>query len=626
MSAERPVLMLVDDEPDILVALQDLLEVQYDVVTFADPAQALDALSARTDVAVIVSDQRMPGMTGDAFLAEARKVSDAGAILLTGYADLTAVTAALNRGGIVGYAPKPWEPDALKAMIAGAAEQHRLRRALRHEQALLHGLMEHLPYAVAFKDSEGRILHLNRIKAQALGLSAESCLGRHEADLGGQPMTDAERQVVSEGRTVQIVEQRKGPAGSQWTQVDLVPLIGAAGEVETLVVMERDITEQRLAEQQLRQSDKLRALGTLAGGVAHDFNNLLTAIVGSLELANKRLGDQAALRRYLDNATLAAQRGAALTQRLLGFSRRVDSQPATLDVGEALAGMRDLLARTLGGGVEVEWRIADGLWPISVEPDQLEVAVLNLAINARDAMPAGGVITVQARNLDPSSPLPASDLAPGEYVEIVIGDTGEGMAPEVMDRVLEPFFTTKPVGKGTGLGLPMVYGFARRSGGGLHIQSAPGRGTEVSLILPRANESAAAPAERQGATTRSGPRLRVLVVDDEPGVRSVTAACLRDLGHEVFEAPDGAVGLDLLRRHEGDIDVALVDFAMPGMNGLQFVEGARRVRPDLPVVMLTGYFDVEAAPPDVLVVYKPFTQPTLDAAIASVTAPALTIG
>lgn len=614
--SDRPTLLLVDDEADILVALQDLFEDQYRILAFTSAAEALAALPSEPDVAVIVSDQRMPGMAGDAFLAEARKLSDAGAILLTGYADLSAVTSALNSGGIVGYIPKPWEPDALKAMVAGAAEQHHLRRALRQEQALLRGLMDHLPYAVAFKDAAGRIVQLNGHKATALGRDREACIGRTEPELG-QAIDPAEQQAVQERRPVQVVREASSPSGSTWTQADFVPLIGRTGEVETLVVMERDVTDQRTAEMQLRQADKLRALGTLAGGVAHDFNNLLTAILGSLELASRRLGNEQALRRYLDNATLAAQRGAALTQRLLGFSRRTDSQPTTIDVAATLTGMRDLLGRTLGGSVDVDWRIADGLWSSSVEPDQLEVAVLNLAINARDAMPSGGSITVEARNVTISDIAPAGDLAAGDYVELTISDTGEGIAPEVLERILEPFFTTKPVGKGTGLGLPMVYGFAQRSGGALAIQSEVGQGTRVSLYLPRARNGAPPAAEEVRALASGAAiRGRILVVDDEPGVRSVTAACLRDMGHEVFEAEDAASGLRLLRAHKGKIDLALVDFAMPGMNGVDFVEEARRHASDLPIILLTGYFDVEAVPRDVMVMHKPFTQPTLENAVA----------
>lgn len=620
----RPTLMLVDDEADILVALQDLFEDRYRVLAFNAPIEALERLDGGEDVAVIVSDQRMPGMTGDVFLAQARSRSDASAILLTGYADLSAVTTALNAGGIVGYAPKPWEPEALRAMVAAACEQHRLRRALRQEQALLQGLMAHVPYAVAFKDREGRFLQLNPEKARALGRAGEDCLGKTQQELGGPAPSDAERRALTMGVASQEVLETPAAAGSTWLQLDYVPLLGPSGDVQTLVVTERDVTAQRVAEQQLRQSDKLRALGTLAGGVAHDFNNLLTAIVGSLELASKRLGNEQAVRRYLDNATLAAQRGAALTQRLLGFSRRTDSEPVVIDMAAALLAIRDLLARTLGGGVQVDWRVADGLWPSCVEPDQLEVAVLNLAINARDAMPGGGRILLDARNAVVAPEEATADLAAGDYVVLTVSDDGEGIAPDVLERVLEPFFTTKPVGKGTGLGLPMVYGFAQRSGGGLLIRSEMGRGTDVALYLPRASpetdcgEPRPVPSEATEAV-----RGVILVVDDEPGVRAVTAASLRDVGHRVYEAQDGASGLKLLEDHKAEIDLVLVDFAMPGMNGLEFVEEARRHRNELPVILLTGYFDVEATPPEVTVIHKPFTQLTLQSAIASVLTTAL---
>src|SRR5690606_5177699 len=373
---ERPILMLVDDEPDILVALTDLLEDAYEVMAFTRPAAALQALEAGADVSVIVSDQRMPEMAGDAFLARARGVCDAEAILLTDYADLSPATSALNRGGIVGYALKPWEADPLRAMVAAAAEQHYLRRALRKEQALLRGLMEHLPLAVSLKDADGRFVQVNERKAAALGVDAGAAVGLTEPEITGRDPAPAELDALADRQPVQVVRDSQGEAGPLWLQADYVPVLDPAGAVERLVVMERDITEQKLAELQLRQTDKLRALGTLAGGVAHDFNNLLTAILGSLELASRRLHDETSLRRYLDNASLAAQKGAALTQRLLGFTRRSDGLPALVDTVAIMADMRELVARTLGPGTKVEWAARGDIWPVAIEADQLELAVL----------------------------------------------------------------------------------------------------------------------------------------------------------------------------------------------------------------------------------------------------------
>lgn len=617
-SDPRPILLLVDDEPDILIALEDLFEDDYRVVAAHSGREGLERLNELREVAVILSDQRMPEMTGDAFLAQARQISDAQAILLTGYADLNSVTSALNRGGIVGYAAKPWEPDGLRALVATAAEQHRLKRALQQERSLLRGLMAHLPAAVAVKDSEGRFVRINSRKAQALGVPAEASLGRTEPELGAQGRPDAEQIAVTERRTVEVLDERQTEGGPQWLETSVVPVPDADGEIGHLVVLERDVTEEKLAEIHLRQSDKLRALGTLAGGVAHDFNNLLTAIIGSLELAARRLGDERAVRRYLDNATLAAQKGAGLTQRLLGFSRQTESRGAEItDVGTLLLETRDLVERTLGASTRILWDVEPNLWPAAIEPDQFELALLNLAVNARDAMPDGGDIVVTANNLNLGEPPPGLDLAPGDYIRVSVRDSGEGMSPEVLARVLEPFFTTKPVGKGTGLGLPMAYGFAQRSGGALEICSELGQGADIRIYLPRA---AAGPgeggrrAEPADAAAAAGGNRRVLVVDDEAAVRSVTAGFLRDCGYDVVEADSAAQALDLIARGES-VDLALVDFAMPGLNGVEFARRARPLRPHLPIILLTGYFDVEV-PEDVALVHKPFSNATLQAALA----------
>jgi PAS domain S-box-containing protein len=615
--SDNPLILLVDDEPDILVALEDLLEDSFQVMAAHGGAEALAILAREPDVAVIVSDQRMPEMTGDVFLSQARGLSEAEAILLTGFADLSSVTAALNKGGIVGYAAKPWDPEALRAMVIAAAERHRLRRALNEERSLLRGLMAHLPAAVAVKDREGRFVRINERKALALGLGSETGVGRTESEVGGIGRPDAEAQALAQGETVEVLDERETEVGTQWLETAIVPVHDYAGEVRHLVVVERDVTDEKLAEMHLRQSDKLRALGTLAGGVAHDFNNLLTAIIGSLELATRRLGDEAAVRRYLDNATLAAQKGATLTQRLLGFSRQTESRGAeVVDLAEILSETKDLVERTLGGGARISWNLADGLWWSAIEPDQFELAILNLSVNARDAMPDGGRITISAWNQSLGAPDPKLDLAAGDYAVISVHDTGAGMTPEVLARVLEPFFTTKPVGKGTGLGLPMAYGFAQRSGGALEICSEPGQGTEVKIYLPRALPEATEPPptldEGQADQARSG--RRILVVDDEAPVRAVTAGFLRDCGHQVVEA-DGAVAALTLLAEQGPFDLAVVDFAMPGVNGVDFAKRARAGGAALPIILITGYFDVEV-PADITLVHKPFSNATLQAALS----------
>jgi signal transduction histidine kinase len=283
------------------------------------------------------------------------------------------------------------------------------------------------------------------------------------------------------------LEERGSGPGARSVQVIRVPIAGPDGRPAYLAVLEHDVTDRRLMENRLHQAEKMQALGTMAGGVAHDFNNLLTAILGSLELAVGRNGGDARLQRLLENATMAAERGTTLTQRLLSFSRQRDLALRSVEANVLIREMQDLILRSIGSGIEVREELADGLWPAHVDPDQLELAVLNLCINARDAMEEVGALTLLTQNLV-VAPDDTGDLAPGEYVSIAVRDTGPGIPPEVIARVFEPFFTTKPVGKGTGLGLSMVYGLAQQAGGVARVFCPEGGGTVVEIVVPRARE------------------------------------------------------------------------------------------------------------------------------------------
>nr|WP_245930587.1 response regulator [Methylobacterium radiodurans] len=603
MAAHRGTILAVDDEPDILIALEDLFEDEYRVLTSPKPAEALEILRAEPDIAVVISDQRMPGMTGDALLAEARTFHDAQAILLTGYADITAVIGALNRGGIIGYVTKPWDAGLLRGTVRTAFERHSLGRELATERALLRGLLDHAEEAISFKDAQGRFVRLNARKAALLGRSVADSLGRREADLApvAAESAAADLAAVRSGEVGNTLVS-EGPAGAErWTQVVRVPIRDAAGAVAHLATIERDVTEQKSLEARLRQSDKMQALGTLAGGIAHDFNNLLTAILGSLELAVPKVEGQPRVQRLIENARGAAERGASLTKRLLSFSRTHDLHARATDVNTLIAGMSDLFGRSLGGLVTVRTDLAPDLPPAQVDPDQLELAVLNLCINARDAMPDGGTIVVATDRLviadDP-------DLAPGTYLRVSVTDEGSGIPPEILKRVCEPFFTTKAVGQGTGLGLAMVFGLAQQSKGRFSIESAVGRGTRVELALPCAEGAAQAEtAEEADAPLASRP-ARVLVVDDDPEVRHVTASFIRRFGYRETEAASGTAALALLERETFDLVVA--DLAMPGMSGVDLANLVRARWPDLPLLILTGHAEAIEIPEDLPVLAKPF--------------------
>ncbi len=608
-------ILAVDDEPDILIALEDLFEESYRVLTTSRPAEALEILRAEPDIAVVLSDQRMPGFTGDALLAEARTFHDAQAILLTGYADITAVIAALNRGGIVGYVTKPWDAGLLRSTVRQAFERHRLGRDLATERALLRGLLDHAQDAISFKDAAGRFVRLNGRKAALLGHDVAASLGRREDELLGpkaEAVTAADAAAVRSGAVAESLIS-DGPTGAeQWSHVTRVPIRDASGAISHLAMIERDVTEQRTLEARLRQSDKMQALGTLAGGIAHDFNNLLTAILGSLELAGPKVADQPRVQRLIENARGAAERGASLTKRLLSFSRAHDLQARPVDVNTLITGMSDLFGRSLGGLVTVRTDLEDGLPAVQVDPDQLELAVLNLCINARDAMPDGGAITVATRRLAISGD---PEIADGPYLGISVTDEGTGIPEEILRRVCEPFFTTKAVGQGTGLGLAMVFGLAQQSKGRLVIDSVVGRGTRVELALPFADQAPEQAAEASGAVPVAGRRACVLIVDDDPQVRHVTASFLTAFGHSTTEAGDGEAALRLLQ--DGRYDIVVADLAMPGMSGIDLAAEIRDRDPGLPVLILTGHAEAMQIPDDLPVLTKPFRSADLAARVAT---------
>ncbi|MGI4954176.1 MAG: ATP-binding protein, partial [Janthinobacterium lividum] len=357
--------------------------------------------------------------------------------------------------------------------------------------------------------------------------------------------------------------------------------------------VEERTTELRRAEDALRQAQKMEAVGQLTGGIAHDFNNLLTGITGALELLQRRVGEgrYGEIGRFATVATTSANRAAALTQRLLAFARRQPLDPKPVAANRLVADMEDLLRRTLGPGVTLEMVLSGGLWGTLCDPNQLESALLNLAINARDAMPEGGRLTIETANahLDDAYALTQGfEVRAGQYVSISVTDTGVGMDPGVAARIFEPFFTTKPIGQGTGLGLSMLYGFVKQSDGHVRVYSEPGRGTTMRLYLPRHAGAAVLEAEANAPATPAGAGETVLVVDDEDAVRMLVAEALADMGYVALEAADGPAGLDILRS-VAKVDLLVTDVGLPGLNGRQLADAARVLRPGLRVLFITGY-------------------------------------
>jgi PAS domain S-box-containing protein len=383
-----------------------------------------------------------------------------------------------------------------------------------------------------------------------------------------------------------------------------------------------DISEQRSLESQLVQAQKMDAIGKLTGGIAHDFNNLLAAVIGGLSVIERRINLEPEQQRVLDMTKRAAEQGSELVRRLLAFARRQRLEPQPIDLNALREAVVDLLTHTLGGLMNFEWDLADGVWKVFADQAQLELALMNLIINARDAMPAGGTVTISAENRS----LAADELpgaAAGDYVRLAVQDTGSGIAPEHLEKVLEPFFTTKEVGKGSGLGLSMVYGFAKQSNGAFRLESEEGTGTIAELWLPRAPEQRQQQESAQREQSRHAPSrsLRILLVDDHEEVRSTTAAMLSDFGHEVVESPTGSDALDSLRGGDCGYDLMITDYAMPHVSGAEFLREARAICPGVAALMITGYADADAIgdrPEGVEILLKPFTPRKLEAAIGRI--------
>ena len=455
-------------------------------------------------------------------------------------------------------------------------------------------------YAIFMLDRDGGVSSWNAGAERFKGYRAGEIMGKHFS----QFYTDEERQAEVPRIALETAERegrfeaegwRVRKDGSRfWASVIIDPIRNDEGELIGFAKVTRDLSEKRAIEEQLRQSQKMEAVGQLTGGLAHDFNNLLTGISGSLEMMRMRIaqGRMADFERYSLAAQGAVKRAAALTHRLLAFARRQTLDPKPTNANRLLSSLEELIRRTVGLDIAVEIVGASGLWPTLVDPNQLENAVLNLCINARDAMPDGGKLTIETANkwMDERAAR-RHDLQIGQYVSICVTDTGVGMTPEVAAKAFEPFFTTKPIGEGTGLGLSMIYGFARQSGGQVRIYSEVGEGTTMCIYLPRHTEDAAPDEEAENVSSldQVGEGEVVLVIDDEPTIRMLVAEVLADSGYAVIEAVDGPAGLKVLESN-ARIDLLITDVGLPGgINGRQVADAARVQRPNLKVLFITGF-------------------------------------
>jgi len=503
-----------------------------------------------------------------------------------------------------------------------------LHRSEQQFEQLINGVKD---CAIYMLDTEGRIVSWNPGAERIKGYTAQEIIGKHL----GEFYTDEDRAngaparalatAVKEGKFEADVWRVRKDGTRFWASVLIDPLRDDAGTLIGFAKITRDMTERRALQEQLHQSQKMEAIGQLTGGVAHDFNNLLTVILGNLDTIGRHISpEQARLARAVDQAMRGAQRAAKLTQQLLAFSRRQPLNPKPTDMNRLVTDLSDLVRRTLREDIALEAVLAGGLWRVEADQNQLESALLNLAVNARDAMPEGGKLTIETANthLDSHYAANYAEIAPGQYVLVSVTDTGVGMTPEVLSHAFDPFYTTKPLGEGTGLGLSQVFGFVKQSGGHVKLYSEVGQGTTVKIYLPRFHGEIVVDKIPAIVEARGHASETILVVEDDEGVRNYSTEGLRDLGFRVIEASDGMSALRLLDRYP-EISLLFTDVGLPTINGRQLADEARRRRPGLRVLFTSGYarnaiVHQGRLDPGVELLSKPFTRTELGARVRDV--------
>jgi signal transduction histidine kinase len=620
--------LLADDNLDMRTYLQKLLQTAGFVVdAVADGEEALAAaMLSKPDL--VLADIMMPKMDGFQLLTALRadvRLRDVPVLLLSARAGEEAKVEGLAAGAN-DYLTKPFSARELIARVRANLDlaavrresQEALRRAneslekqvqertadLRVKEARLRSIFGTSYTYQGFLSVDGTLLDANATSLAGIQSSLEDVIGKKFWDTPwfsaapGMPevVRDALPSVAAGATWRREIHINLPEHGWRWFDFQMRPVWDARGVVVAIVPEAVETTQRRRAEEALRQAQKMESIGQLTGGVAHDFNNLLTIIMGSLETLRRQLQQGASagasLQRPLDSAMRGAQRAASLTQRLLAFSRQQPLNPRPVDLSRLVSGMSDLLHRTIGEQISIQTVLTGGLWRVNIDANQLETAIINLAVNARDAMPDGGNLTIETANarLDEDYVSDHAEVVPGLYVMLAVTDTGGGMSPGTIARAFEPFFTTKDIGHGTGLGLSQVYGFVKQSGGHVQIYSEEGSGTSVKIYLPRlyAEDALVIPEPIPTVAAGSAGEI-ILAVEDDPDVRAHTTGALRELGYQVLEAANGKIALDILEANP-PVDLLFTDVGLPGgMNGRQLAEAARRLRPELNVLFTTGY-------------------------------------
>jgi PAS domain S-box-containing protein len=665
--AERVRVLVVDDDERNLLAITNVLEDVAEIVVASSGEEALRQL-LRHEFAVILLDVFMPGIDGYETARLIREREQTRHLPIVFLSAVNKEMEHLLRGysmGAVDYVFKPVEPMVIRSKVAVFVDlftmTKEIQRKAQHEQQLLDAnlranaellraeqqlrlaeerqaaIIESLPIILYLEDLdvEPRVPKFVSGNFQAVtGFTFDHVRKTPGLWIERVHPEDRERVLASlaernKGRALSVEYRWQCAKGHFKHFLDQAVLLrDASGEPLEYAGTLLDISDRRELESQLNQVRKMDAIGQLTGGIAHDFNNLLAAVLGGLSMIERRVKLDDDQSRILGMTRHAAEQGAGLVKHLLAFARRQKLEPAPIDVRRMAASMDDLMAHTLGGLVELNWECEETLDCAYADAAQLELALMNLIINARDAMPDGGVVTVRASNREVGPGADTPDISPGSYVVFSVLDSGCGIAPELLEQVMEPFFTTKPVGKGTGLGLSMVYGFVKQSGGAIRVESELGRGTAVEIWLPATHLGAepCAAAEDDLSEGRPEPALKILLVDDHDGVRATTMAMLEDLGHRVIDIGEGAGAIELLRADPDGFDLVLTDYAMPRLSGTELVRQLRTLRPDIPAVIITGYAEPSTAIPPSLnipILPKPFDGKQLRACLRKVSSKAV---
>ncbi len=595
---DRFLILLVDDNPDDRLLIRRALVREFpelEITEVGDPATLARALETGP-FDLVITDYGL-GFTDGLALLDTLKAQwpECPVILCTGTLSEEIAVEALRKG-LDDYVLKdPRRFMRLPAAVRSAVDHARQRAAARAAELRYHELFDGAPVGLIRCLPDGRILAANAAAARITGYpSVAALLDASVADLCADT-ADRARVIgaLERGETLQDVEMqgRRRDGVLIWVTVNVRPVKAATGRTLHYEWSLADITERRQLESQLRQAQKMEAVGQLAGGVAHDFNNLLTVIGGRCYLMLTKLAPDDALRREVELVRGAAERAARLTHQLLAFSRKQVLEPRVLDLNETVTGIEPLLRRLIGEDIEIRVTHGSDLGRVKADAGQVEQVILNLAVNARDAMPQGGRLVLETANVavDERAARRAHELTPGRYVVLSVTDSGHGMDAATRAQIFEPFFTTKEVGKGTGLGLATVYGIVKQSDGFIEVESEPGRGASFKVYLPRVEEAVAVPEAAKASGTRLGGSETVLLVEDDENLRMLAREILTVQGYTVLEAAVPSDALRIHQAHPDRIDLLLTDIVMPEMNGRQLADRLKVARPEMAVLFMSGY-------------------------------------